>query len=611
MNVALPLAEYRDLLGTYLRPQRGRVALLAGLLLGSTVLQLVNPQIIRYFIDTAQAGDPEGTLLLAAAAFLVFGLAQRALDLFTNFVSWNVGWNATNALRTALAGHLLGLDMPFHKTHTPGELIERVDGDVTGLADFFSHLVVRFLGNLLLVVAIVVLLFREDWRAGVGLTVYVAVTLGALASLQNFGSRRWTAYRQARAEQYGFLEERLGGAEDIRAVGGEEYVLRGLYARGRELLRHGRGVFMAESLSSVITNFLFITGYGLGLALGAYLYLQQAVSIGTAFLIVYYIGMLAAPLESIGHQAGRMQDVAASVGRVQELFRLQPHVREAARAALPSGRLRVAFESVSFAYDDGPGVGGRGSGVRGRGSGVGSEVLPTDAGPEPVLREVIFSLPAGRVLGVLGRTGSGKTTLTRLLFRLYDPTRGAICLGGMDIRDVSFEELRRHVGMVTQDVQLFQASIRDNISFFNPSGGDEPIRRALAELGLLDWVYAMPEGLGTRLEAGGGGLSAGEAQLLAFTRVLLKDPGLVILDEAAARLDPITERRLEHAIDRLLEGRTGIVIAHRLRTVQRADDILILEGGEVVEYGPREELAADPDSRFYSLLRTGLEEALA
>src|SRR5205085_4146977 len=147
MSVALRLGEYRDLLGTYLGPQRGRVALLAGLLLGSIGLQLLNPQIIRYFIDTAQAGDPNGTLLLAAGAFLGVGLAQRALDLATNSVGMNVGWNATNALRTALAGHLLRLDMPFHKTHTPGELIERVDGDVTGLANFFSELAIRITGN--------------------------------------------------------------------------------------------------------------------------------------------------------------------------------------------------------------------------------------------------------------------------------------------------------------------------------------------------------------------------------------------------------------------------------------------------------------------------------
>ncbi len=238
------------------------------------------------------------------------------------------------------------------------------------------------------------------------------------------------------------------------------------------------------------------------------------------------------------------------------------------------------------------------------------------------------------MLGVLGRTGSGKTTLTRLLFRLYDVDTGTIRLttddatlpaavGGrpsavsVDIRAVPLGELRRHVGLVTQDVQLFAATVRDNLTLFNNNDPDRPaidddrILAALEALGLGDWLHGLPAGLDTVLEGGGKGLSAGEGQLLALARVFLRDPRLVVLDEASSRLDPGTERRLEQALDRLLDGRTGIIIAHRLRTVLRADDILILENGRVIEHGPRAALAADPTSRFYRLLQTGLEEVLA
>jgi ABC-type multidrug transport system fused ATPase/permease subunit len=221
------------------------------------------------------------------------------------------------------------------------------------------------------------------------------------------------------------------------------------------------------------------------------------------------------------------------------------------------------------------------------------------------------------VLGVLGRTGSGKTTLTRLLFRLYDVDAGAITLDGVDLRALPLGELRRHVGLVTQDVQLFAATVRDNLTLFanydpaRPNIGDDDIVAALETLGLGPWLRGLPAGLDSVLASGGKGLSAGEAQLLALARVFLRDPRLVVLDEASSRLDPATEGLLEQAIDRLLAGRTGIVIAHRLRTVQRADDILILEGGRVVEHGPRVALAADPDSRFAQLLQTGLEEVLA
>jgi ATP-binding cassette subfamily B protein len=228
-----------------------------------------------------------------------------------------------------------------------------------------------------------------------------------------------------------------------------------------------------------------------------------------------------------------------------------------------------------------------------------------------VLDDISFTLAPGQVLGLLGRTGSGKTTLTRLLFRLYDLSEGAIRLGGVDLRAARLGELRTRVGIVTQDVQLFQASIRDNLTLFDRSVTDDRILSMLDQLGLSRWLTALKQGLDTELGPGGGGLSAGEAQLLAFARVFLQDPGLVILDEASSRLDPATERLIERAVDRLLAGRTGIVIAHRLATVQRADEIMILERGQIVEHGPRELLANAPASRFATLLRAGMEELLA
>ena len=233
---------------------------------------------------------------------------------------------------------------------------------------------------------------------------------------------------------------------------------------------------------------------------------------------------------------------------------------------------------------------------------------------EIVLQDISFRLEPGRVVGLLGRTGSGKTTLTRLLFRLYDPDEGSICLGnstdGIDIRQLPVQELRRRVGMVTQNIQLFHATVRENLTFFDSRVPDERILEALRDLGLWEWYFSLSEGLDTELESGGGGLSAGEAQLLAFTRIFLRDPGLVILDEATSRLDPATEYLIERAVDKLVRNRTAIVVAHRLGTVQRADDIVILEDGRVCEVGERERLAEDPSSRFYHLLQTGLEEVL-
>jgi ATP-binding cassette subfamily B protein len=603
---------YWTLLATYLGPQRGRAALLAVLLLSSIGLQLLNPQVIRYFIDTAQAGGADRVLLLAAAVFIVAGLVQRAIAFGTVYVGENVAWAATNALRADLARHCLRLDMAFHKTHTPGELIERIDGDVSALDDFLSQFTIRLLGNGLLIAAILVLLLREDWRLGLGMTIYTLIAFAALTSAQRLGTRRWAAERQADAELFGFLEERMSGTEDIRAAGAEAHTLRRLDLLMDEMLRKNRAAKLVSNLTFVITNFLFVVGYGLGLAIGAYLYTQGDVSIGTAFLVVYYIGMLSTPLDSIRQQAQNFQQASASIGRVGDLLALRPRVVETPRATLPAGPLGLEFDHVSFEYEDEP-VGSKQLAV-GSHPIIDDAVLPIADCRLPiasVLSDISFALAPGQTLGLLGRTGSGKTTLTRLLFRLYDPIAGAIRLDGVDIRDAAFADLRGRIGMVTQDVQLFQASIRDNLALFDRSIDNRRIERALEELGLLEWVRSLPEGLDTKLGAGGLGLSAGEAQLLAFARVFLRDPGLVILDEASSRLDPATERLLTRAIGRLIAGRTAIVVAHRLGTVQRADAIMILDRGQVAEHGPRQRLAGDSGSRFYQLLQTGLEEVLA
>jgi ATP-binding cassette subfamily B protein len=238
------------------------------------------------------------------------------------------------------------------------------------------------------------------------------------------------------------------------------------------------------------------------------------------------------------------------------------------------------------------------------------------AAKERVLHNLSFALKPGTVLGLLGRTGSGKTTLCRLLFRLYDPDEGVICFdcassgAPVDLRALPLSELRCRVGVVTQDIQLFQASVRDNLTLFDPSIPDERIECAVRDLGMGEWLASLPEGLDTKLASGGGGLSAGEAQLLALARIFLQDPGLVILDEASSRLDPATEAMIEHAVDALIQDRTAIIIAHRLGTVQRADEILILDEGRICEHGPRAQLASEPTSRFYRLLQTGLEEVL-
>lgn len=578
--MAVSYTQHRRFLTGYLRPQWPRVTLLASLLFISIGLQLVTPQILARFIDAARSAAAADLLVRLALVFLTVALTGQLVSALSVYTSENVGWTATNKVREDLALHCLRLDLAFHNAKTPGEMIERVDGDVTQLSGYFSQFVIKVLANTVLLGGILVLLWRADWRVGV---VYVVFTISALLILRRLieiAVPYWKDARQASAILLGFLEERLSGTEDIRASGAVPYVMRRLYETMRNQMEKSRRAWVRGTLMWATTAGLLAVGNAIAFGMGAYLLRRGVITLGTVYLFFHYTEMLRRPLEQITRQMQELQRASASLGRVGDLLALQSATNDGAER-LPAGALSVEVDRASFGYVE----------------------------DDLVLKEISLRLGPGRVLGLLGRTGSGKTTVGRLFVRFYNPTAGAIRLGGTDIRDVAVDDLRGRVGLVTQDVQLFHASARDNLTFFNPRITDARIFDVLRELGLLEWVTSLPQGLDTHI--GPRALSAGEAQLLAFARIFFKDPGLVILDEASSRLDPATEQLVERAVQALLRNRTAIIIAHRLATVQRADEILILEEGRTVEYGARAALAADPSSRFASLLRTGLEEVLA
>jgi ABC-type multidrug transport system fused ATPase/permease subunit len=428
-----------------------------------------------------------------------------------------------------------------------------------------------------------IVLFLVDWRVGLSLTAFALLALFILLRIRSQAVPSWNADRQMSADFYGFLGERLAGTEDIRANGATSYIMRRFYLLLRKWLPINRKASLAGYSMWMTTLSVFALGDALAFFMGAYLWSIGSISIGTAYLILYYTNLLAQPIEQIRRQLQDLQQAGASIQRVEELLRTQAAIRDGVGVPLPQGALSVEFDNISFSYTD----------------------------DDTVLHNLTFHLEAGKVLGVLGRTGSGKTTIARLLLRLYDPQKGEIRLGGVPIHTTSLHHLRQRAGMVTQDVQLFHATVRDNLTFFNRSIPDERILEVLADLGLSTWYRSLPNGLDTELGSDGEGLSAGEAQLLTFTRIFLADPGLVILDEASSRLDPATEHLIERAVSKLLVGRTGIIIAHRLATIGRADEILIIENGHILEHQNRVELVADPTSHFYHLLQTGLEEVRA
>jgi len=411
-------------------------------------------------------------------------------------------------------------------------------------------------------------------------TVFTGSALVILRRLMETSIPYFKESRQASAMLLGFLEERLAGTEDIRSSGSVPYVINRFYLRMRDILTKSRRAWLRGTMMWATTAGLLAIGNALAFGMGAYLLRRGIITLGIVYLFFHYTEMLRRPLEQITRQMQELQRASASISRVGDLLALESATTDGP-STMPAGPLSVQVDDVSFGY----------------------------VADDPVLRGLSFDLAPGKILGLLGRTGSGKTTLGRLFVRFYDPTEGTIRLGGVDARDVPLADLRSRVGLVTQDVQLFHASVRDNLTFFDPAISDRRIFEVLDELGLAAWVRSLPMGLDTQI--GPRSLSAGEAQLLAFARVFFKDPGLVILDEASSRLDPATEQLVERAVGALLRGRTALIIAHRLGTVHRADEIMIIDDGRIIEHGDRVRLTADPASRFAALLRTGLEEVLA
>lgn len=567
----------------YLKPLSARLLLLVALMLGATGLRLLFPQLLRSLVDQALAGAPLAALLLPAGLFLAGAVLIQVLRVTAIMLSERIAWAATNALRFDLARHVLHLDIAFHKEHTPGELIERVDGDVTLLAGFFSQFVAQVGTSLVLIFGVLLFLFAEGWLPGVVGLGSFALNAAAVLSVSSITVKAWSGIRASSAEMMSFVEERIAGREEVKASGADNYVVRGLVAMSAKHWRlRLRARFLESSAANLTVDAWVLSQFAM-LLLTFFLYRNGSLSLGTAMMLFFYSDLLNEPINTIREQMDEMQRARAALGRLVNLKAVEPSIVDGTGAQLPDGPLSVTAERVAFHYEEG----------------------------RPVLKELSFHLEPGQVLGILGRTGSGKSSLIRLLCRFYDPQGGKILLGGVDIRRLPLDALRSRIGLITQEVGLFGGTLRENLALFSPAVTDEQIWAAVASLGLTGWFRRFEQGLDSRIGPAGGGLSAGEAQLLALVRLSLRDPGLIILDEFTARIDPVTEALLQGAVDRLLAGRTAIIIAHRLTTVERADQILVMEQGEVAEWGPRTLLAQDPCSHFSQLRSAGREEVLA
>ncbi|WP_340016963.1 ABC transporter ATP-binding protein [Paenibacillus sp. FSL K6-1318] len=567
----------------YLKPVKGRLAVLLIMLLTSTGLQLLNPQIIKRFIDTAASGGVLTNLIQLAGIFLVVAVFNQLITVAVSYLGNDVAWRATNQLRGDLLKHCLRLDMRFHNVKTPGEMIERVDGDVTSISNFFAMFIVQVIGSFVLLAGILGFMFSVNVPIALVMTVFTLLSILFMVFIRNLGVDSSKNERAASASLFGLIEERIAGIEDVQANGHVPYVMNRFYRTMRTVFRKGRKAWLLRVIPWNTTVVLFALAVTAVLLLGVHYYMEGLISIGTLFLIYQYTQMLNDPIEMLGDQVQEFQKAKSGMLRSRELLSMQSEIAEGTEEQLPEGPLGLEFSQVHFSYNQ----------------------------DKPVLQDITFAIKPGERLGIIGRTGSGKSSLSRVLLRLYNLDRGTIRVGGTDITKLSLQALYRRVGMVTQDVQLFDGTLRDNLTLFNGDVSDQMIRETTDRLGLSQWIDSQPAGLDTYLAAGGASLSAGEAQLFALTRVFLTEPSLVILDEPSSRLDAATEGMLQSAIDQLMKQSTGVIIAHRLATLEKVDRIMVLGDGKVLEFGAREELASNPASHYARLLITGREEELA
>ena len=550
----------------YTRPLLGRLVLAFGAMLLVTGTTLAVPYLTKIAVDDyITAGDPgvAGLNRIFLALLGTQGLFWVA-SYWQTFLSERIGQGIVYALRRDLFRKLLGLDMTFYNRQSTGLITSRVIHDVDTVAEVLSSGILDFSSDLLTIAGIVFVMARFNLK----LTLIAFVTAPIiLVTLWLFGQKLRLAYREVRrraAELNAEVEESVAGMRVIQALSQEEA---GAEKFAGVNWRNFKDRLRAVSIFALlfpVMNILGTLSRALVIAFGGLSVIRGEISLGVFLAFLTYVARVFWPLRELSQVYNTFQAAAAGLERIYEYLTVTPLVRESAQPRRPAGGYRgeVVFSAVSFSY-----------------------------GREEVIKDLNLEIRAGETVALVGQTGAGKSTVARLLTRMYDVDAGSISIDGVDLRDLSFADLRRVVGRVSQDVFLFNGTIRENIAYGKPGATEEEINRALAAI-YADRVFAaLPQGLETQVGEEGVMLSGGQRQLVSFARVLLADPRVLILDEATSSMDAYTEALIQKGLERLLAGRTCLIIAHRFSTLQMVDRICLLEGGRITDMGTHAELS--------------------
>ncbi len=560
----------------FMAPYRGRLLVALGLVVLFTASQLSIPLIIRTAIDEALIPEAldTGLLQLTVLAFALAMLVNSAANLGQEVIVGKTGERILFDLRRAMYAHLQRLSMSFMDKTEVGRLMSRLQGDVGALQEFLDTIVTS-LGDLLLLVGIVTVLFSLDVKLA-SLTLSVVLVLLVVRMIWLPSARRaFVRARQASSIVNGALAENINGVRTVQEMTREKINFVRFEAKARDYLNATLRAAKFSQVMVPIVDTLTGTAMGIVVFVGGNMVLAGTLELGVMVAFIFYVQRFFDPIRSLTAQYSVMQRAMASGQRIFEVLDVPVEIvdRPGARV-VDTIEPSIEFRNVTFGYYPG----------------------------QPVLRNVSFRIEPGEVVALVGPTGSGKTSTTALIHRFYDVWEGQVLVGGHDVRDIAQRSLGQHVGMVLQEPILFTETIFDNIRYCTGATREQVVAAAKV-VGAHEFIERLPQGYDTRLEQRGANLSLGQRQLLSFARAVVADTAILILDEATASVDSYTERAIQVALQRLLAGRTGVLIAHRLATVRNADRIIVLQDGTIVETGTHDELLAMRGlyHRLYSL----------
>jgi ATP-binding cassette subfamily B multidrug efflux pump len=560
-------------LATYVRPYRRTFALNLAFTILATISQLLGPKFIqlgidRYLTSFATARAAMIGIAVISAIYLANLLVNWLLSVIQVRSAIAIGHGALEDLRLAVFEHIQRLSLNYFDQTHQGRIISRADTDIGSLERIMTWGANQMLASILTLVGVVALMLQYDWRLCLAVSVVLPPVAIATHLFHKFGMRAYRGVREQASRLTASLAENIAGVRVVQAFSREQENL----ANFEKLqdVYFDRFLASARVFHTYMPFLGMMSGIGTAIILGygGHLVLQNQITVGQLAAFILYLSMFFGPIQTMGDLYNAVLSSAASAERIFQLLDTQPQVRNRPHAEiLPPIRGHVVFDHVFFRYD----------------------TTPPD---QWVLRDIDFEARPGETVALVGQTGSGKTSIISLITRFYEPQQGRILVDGLDLLSATVESLHQQIGIVTQENFLFTGTVMDNLKFGGTDATDEQVMQAAKTLGTHDVILRLADGYQTKVSERGGNFSAGERQLLTFTRAMVAQPRILILDEATSAVDTATEKTIQHALEELFARRTCFVVAHRLSTVRNAHRILVLNQGQIVEQGRHDDLLA-------------------